>query len=63
MNKQSIKISLAAALLLCLLDMPYWYFQLIRILATLGFGYLAYVDYMGQIKNNSVCFWIWGTTF
>lgn len=37
-----IKISLAILFFLCLLDMPYGYFQLVRFLALAGFGFLAY---------------------
>ena len=36
------KISLAILFFLCLLDMPYGYFQLVRFLALIGFGFLAY---------------------
>jgi predicted membrane protein len=41
MEKQ-IKIILAALLLLCLLNMPYGYFQFVRFSAMIGFAYLAY---------------------
>lgn len=37
-----IKIILAVLLLLCLLNMPYGYYQLVRYLCFVGFGYLAY---------------------
>ena len=37
-----IKVSLAIILLLCLLDMPYGFYQLVRFLALVGFAYLAY---------------------
>jgi len=37
-----IKIALALLFFLCLLDMPYGYFQLVRFLALLGFGIMAY---------------------
>ena len=33
---------MAAVLLLCLAPMPYGYFQLVRLLATLLFGAMAY---------------------
>ena len=36
-----IKILLATLLLLCLLKMPYGYYQLVRFIAFAGFGYLA----------------------
>lgn len=37
-----IKVTLAILLLLCLLNMPYGYYQLVRFLALVGFGFLAY---------------------
>ena len=37
-----IKIVLAIVLLLCLLDMPYGFYQLVRFMALIGFGILAY---------------------
>ena len=51
-QKNSIKIILIIALLLCLFDMPYWYYQLLRIFGTIGFAYLAYIDYKARIKYN-----------
>ena len=37
-----IKTTLAILLLQCLLNMPYGYYQLVRFLALVGFGFLAY---------------------
>ena len=37
-----IKLILAVLLLLCLLDMPYGYYQLVRFVALIGFGILAF---------------------
>lgn len=37
-----IKIILAILLFLCLLDMPYGYYQFVRFVALIGFGILAY---------------------
>lgn len=37
-----IKILLATLFLICLANMPYGYYQLIRFLAMVGFGVLAY---------------------
>ncbi len=42
MSNNRIKFSLAILLLLCLLHLPYGYYQLIRIIGMFGFGYLAY---------------------
>jgi hypothetical protein len=49
-HKNLIKLSLIIALLLPLLTMPYWYFQLLHIFGTIGFAYLAYLDYKHKIK-------------
>lgn len=40
-----IKIILSVLLLGCLLKMPYGYYQLVRFLALIGFGFLAYQSY------------------
>lgn len=37
-----IKTALAILLLLCLLKMPYGYYQLVRFVALVGFGFLAH---------------------
>ena len=46
MNTQNlekrIKIGLSIALLLCLFDMPYGFYQLVRFIALIGFSILAY---------------------
>ena len=42
MNNNTIKIILAVALLLCLFQMPYGYYQFVRFISMIGFGYLAY---------------------
>lgn len=44
-----IKIALAILFFVCLLDMPYGYYQFVRFLALVGFGILAYRAY----ENNS----------
>lgn len=48
------KIGISALLLLCLADMPYGYFNLVRFLAPIGFGYLAYCE--NQEKKDSATF-------
>jgi hypothetical protein len=40
--KRFIKIILAILLLICLLDLPYCYFQFVRFASLIGFGILAY---------------------
>ena len=51
-----IKVILIVLLILCLFNMPYWYFQLVRIFGTLGFAYLAYIDYKSSVKYTPYIF-------
>jgi hypothetical protein len=44
-TEQFIKITLAVLFFICLLNMPYEYFQLVRLLALIGFSVLAYKSY------------------
>lgn len=45
MNKNVIlKILLAIGFFVCLLKMPYWYYQLIRLLGMIGLLYFAFQD-------------------
>ena len=37
-----IKIGLTVLMFVCILDMPYGYYQLVRFIALIGFGVLAY---------------------
>lgn len=43
-----IKVALAILFFLCLLEMPYGYYQLVRFLALVGFAILAYKSYERQ---------------
>ncbi len=45
MFENAIKVVLAVLLFLCLANMPYGYYQLVRFLAFLGFSILAYKSY------------------
>jgi len=51
MAQKIIKITLAILFLLCLLKMPYGYYELVRFLALIGFAYLAYQA--NQQNNNT----------
>jgi len=42
MNTNYLKIILAVLLFLCLLDLPYGYYQFVRFAAMSGFAYLAF---------------------
>lgn len=50
MDVRFVKILLLILLLFSLLDNPYWYYQLVRIFATIGFSYTAYSYYKNKIK-------------
>ena len=43
--EKSIKIVLSVAFFLCLLNMPYGYYELVRFAALIGFGILAYNEH------------------
>ena len=45
-----IKVGLAVLFFLCLLDMPYGFYQLVRFIALVGFTILAYLEF--QQKNG-----------
>ena len=51
-----IKIVLALLLLGCLADMPYGYFQFVRFLGLIGFGWLAFQE---KEKSNDGFFALW----
>ena len=49
--ESSLKISLIILLFLCLLNMPYGYYQLVRLAASIVFGILSYKAHK---KNRNV---------
>ena len=51
-----VKIILSLLLLLCLLDMPYGYYQFVRFTAMVGFCYLAYSAKEHSNKNEMFIF-------
>lgn len=51
-----IKISLSILFLLCLLDMPYGYFQIVRFAGLVGFGLLAYQANENKKKEMTIVF-------
>lgn len=56
MNKTiGIKIILSILFLVCLLDMPYGYYQFVRFIGMIGFGLLAFENY----QKNQTWFVIW----
>ncbi|MCB0751499.1 MAG: hypothetical protein KDC52_08505 [Ignavibacteriae bacterium] len=53
----TIKIILSILLLLCLLDMPYGYYQLVRFVGLIGFALLGYQAYQ-QGKQTEMIIYI-----
>lgn len=51
-----VKIVIAVLMLLCLADMPYGFYELMRFVVTLGFGYLAYDYYQVGLMKWAVAF-------
>lgn len=52
-----IKIVLAVMLLLCLADMPYGFYELVRFVAMVGFGVLAFQSYESE---NTIMLIVYG---
>ncbi|CAM1346996.1 DUF6804 family protein [Tenacibaculum insulae] len=51
-----IKIALAILLFLCLLDMPYGFYQLVRFVTLVGFGILAYSAREKENKTEMIIY-------
>ena len=51
-----IKITLSIIFLLCLLDMPYGYYQAVRFIGMLGFALLAYYSYDDNKKVEVIIY-------
>lgn len=58
-----IYLSVAALLLLCLLNMPYGFYSLVRFFATAAFAYLAYLEYKGKNTDRMVVFIVLAVLF
>jgi hypothetical protein len=52
MLQTAIKIILAILFLLCLLEMPYGYYQIVRFAGLVGFGILALSSKRNKTKRN-----------
>ena len=52
----AIKIVLTILLLLCLADMPYGYYQLVRFAGLIGFGVLSFQAYEGKQNELAIVF-------
>lgn len=51
-----IKIILSILLFLCLLNMPYGYYQLVRMVGFIGFSILAYQESKSQNKTEMILY-------
>lgn len=51
-----IKIILIGLLLGCLFNMPYAYFELVRFVSMVGFGYLAFVAFDQKNQRDLIIF-------
>jgi hypothetical protein len=51
-----IKIGLSILLLLCLADMPYGFFQLVRFLSLIGFGILAFSANQKERQTETIIY-------
>ena len=54
MINKLVKITLSILLFLCLVDMPYGYYQFVRFAALVGFAFLSYKYY--ESGNKSLTF-------
>ncbi len=52
----AIKLILAVLLFICLIDMPYGYYQLVRISGLIGFSILAYKASEKQNKTEMILY-------
>jgi len=63
MKNSGIKIALAILLLLCLLDMPYGFYQLVRFASLIGFGILAYSASEKESKTEMIIYGVLALLF
>ena len=50
-----LKIGIGLMLLACLLDMPYGFYQIVRFVSSIGFGYLAFEANTKQKQRELGC--------
>ncbi len=54
--ENAVKVILAFLLFLCLLDWPYGYFQFVRFVAMVGFGFLAFQHFRDQNQTEMIIY-------
>lgn len=63
MTERIVKIALALLFFLCLLDMPYGFYELVRFIAMIGFGILSFKSYERQNRSLSIAYLILAIVF
>lgn len=63
MKLNVLKVVIAFLLFLCLLDMPYGFFQLVRFIALIGFGVLAYKSYQQEKQMEMIIYGVLALLF
>ena len=58
-----IKITLSILFMVCLFPMPYGFYELVRFMAMIGFGYLAYLSLGKEEKNSALIYIILAVLF
>ena len=56
MKENILKVILAVLFFLCLIDLPYGYYQLVRFAGMLGFALLAYTSYEKGYKAEVIIY-------
>lgn len=56
MNIKIIKSVLTILLMLCLLKMPYGYYELVRFISLIGFGYIGFISYKKGNQNEMIVY-------
>ncbi|HMX52058.1 MAG TPA: hypothetical protein PKO16_06695 [Bacteroidia bacterium] len=51
-----IKLSIALLLFACLFELPYGYYQLVRLLTTIGFSYFAILAYRSNSSSEFIIY-------
>jgi hypothetical protein len=51
-----IKCVLAIILLLCVFKIPYGYYELVRFISLIGFGYLSFISYKKGNQNEMIVY-------
>jgi len=58
-----LKIGLSILLLLCLFNMPYGFYQLVRFIALIGFSILAYQSYRQSKQTEMIIYGVLALLF